>query len=64
VEEKKPEKERGYYIHPELHGASREKSLSAALYPQRLKRKQGMSQDNPKLRSLTSSLNQVQPARR
>ena len=63
VEEEKSQKERGYYVHPELHGASREKSLSAALYPQRLKRKQGMSQDNSKLRSLTKSLNQVRPAR-
>jgi trimeric autotransporter adhesin len=63
VEEEKPEKERGYYVHPELHGASPEKSLSAALYPQRLKRKLGISEDNPKLRSLTKSFSQVRPAR-
>lgn len=34
VEVEKPERERGYYIHPELYGAPAEKSIESARHPQ------------------------------
>jgi hypothetical protein len=35
VEEDKPSEERGYYLHPELHGAPKEKSIERVRHPQR-----------------------------
>jgi hypothetical protein len=40
VEVDKPEKERGYYIHPELYGAPPEKSIEWARNPEMMKRMQ------------------------
>ena len=37
VEVLKPERERGLYLHPELFGASLEKSIAAARHPMILK---------------------------
>ncbi len=33
VEEDKPDKERGYYLHPYLHGQAEEKGISHLLFP-------------------------------
>jgi hypothetical protein len=33
VEEDKPDKERGYYLYPELYGQPEEKSISRMLFP-------------------------------
>jgi hypothetical protein len=33
VEEDKPDKERGYYIYPDLYGQPEEKDISQLLYP-------------------------------
>ena len=38
VEVEKPERERGYYIHPELYGAPEEKSIEWARHPDLMKR--------------------------
>ena len=38
VEVEKPERERGYYIHPELYGAPEEKSIAWARHPDLMKR--------------------------
>jgi len=38
VEVQKSERERGYYIHPELYGAPEEKSIAWARHPQLMKR--------------------------
>jgi hypothetical protein len=38
VEQVKPEKERGSYLHPELFGAPREKSIAWARHPETMKR--------------------------
>jgi len=38
VEEMKPEKERGYYLHPELFGAPNEKSINWAQRPELMRR--------------------------
>lgn len=38
VEEDKPEKERDYYLHPELYGQPAEKSIEWARYPDGMKR--------------------------
>jgi len=38
VEEAKPERERGYYIHPELYGAPEEKQIEWARHPEVMKR--------------------------
>jgi hypothetical protein len=37
VEQVKPEKERGLYLHPELFGAPAEKSIAAARHPGAMK---------------------------
>ncbi len=37
VEVEKPERERGYYIYPELYGAPAEKSIESARHPQLMK---------------------------
>ncbi len=42
VEVEKPERERGYYLTPELHGAPPEKSIEWARHPQLMKRRQEM----------------------
>ena len=33
VEEDKPEKERGYYLHPDVYGQPEEKGISHLLFP-------------------------------
>jgi hypothetical protein len=33
VEEEKPDKERGYYLHPDLYGQPEEKEISHLLFP-------------------------------
>jgi hypothetical protein len=38
VEVEKPERERGYYINPELYGAPQEKSIEWARHPKEMKR--------------------------
>jgi hypothetical protein len=38
VEVQKPQRERGYYIHPELYGAPQEKQIQWARHPQLMKR--------------------------
>ncbi len=38
VEEVKPDKQRGFYLHPELYGAPPEKSIEWARHPQLMKR--------------------------
>jgi hypothetical protein len=38
VEQMKPEKERGFYLHPELFGAPAEKSIAWARHPETMKR--------------------------
>ena len=38
VEVEKPERERGYYIHPELYGAGEEKQIEWARHPEMMKR--------------------------
>jgi hypothetical protein len=38
VETAKPSEERGYYIHPELYGASEEKGMEWARHPEMMKR--------------------------
>jgi hypothetical protein len=43
VEQAKPEKERGFYLHPELFGVSEEKSIARAGHPEAMKR----AKDNP-----------------
>jgi hypothetical protein len=35
VEEEKPAKERGHYLHPKLHGASEERAIAHVLHPYR-----------------------------
>jgi hypothetical protein len=37
VEEAKPENERGFYLHPELHGQSEEKGVIWARYPEKMR---------------------------
>src|SRR5215213_8141479 len=39
VEEDKPDKERGYYLHPDLYGPPEEKGISHILFPQEEKKK-------------------------
>ena len=34
VEEDKPDKERGYYLHPDLYGQAEEKGMSHLLFPE------------------------------
>jgi len=38
VEEAKSERERGYYLHPELYGAPEEKQIEWARHPQMMKK--------------------------
>jgi hypothetical protein len=38
VEVQKPERERGFYLNPELYGAPQEKQIEWARHPQRMKR--------------------------
>jgi hypothetical protein len=38
VEEAKSARERGYYIHPELYGASEEKQIEWARHPEMMRR--------------------------
>jgi trimeric autotransporter adhesin len=55
VEQAKPEKERGSYLHPELFGAPEEKSIAWARHPETMKRqKEGLPLPAP-LRSLPTS---------
>ncbi len=42
VKEMKPEKERGFYLHPELFGQPEEKSVEGAHNPDMMKQLQGM----------------------
>ena len=42
VEEDKPAKERGYYLHPDLYGQPEEKGISHLLFPKD-KREDGKS---------------------
>jgi len=37
VEEDKPDKERGYYIYPELYGQPADRGISSLLMPQEMK---------------------------
>jgi len=39
VEEDKPDKERGYYLHPDLYGQPEERGISHLLFPQEEKKK-------------------------
>ena len=39
VEEDKPAKERGYYIHPDLYGQPEEKGISRLLFPKQEEKK-------------------------
>jgi hypothetical protein len=52
VEEEKEERLRGFYIHPELHGAPAEKQIEWARHPEMMKqmkeRQQKMSKERPK----------------
>ncbi len=41
VEVDKPERERGYFLHPELHGAGKERSIEWAHHPGRMRRMSG-----------------------
>jgi len=41
VEVDKPEKERGYYIHPELYGQPKEKGIEWAHHPQLMRPPEG-----------------------
>jgi len=42
VEVEKPERERGYYLHPELYGAPEEKGIEWARHPEMMKRRKEM----------------------
>jgi hypothetical protein len=39
VEEEKPIEERGHYLHPELHGTSKEESIERVRHPQQAQQK-------------------------
>jgi hypothetical protein len=54
VEEAKPDKERGLYLHPELFGAPVEKSIAAARTPQ--SDESGEGGQNPHLARVNSVL--------
>ncbi len=47
VEQDKPERERGSFLHPELHGQAEEKSLERARYPGKMKRAKESESQQP-----------------
>jgi hypothetical protein len=49
VEEAKPERERGYYLHPKLFGQPEEKSVEWARHPEMMKRLKAERESNRKL---------------
>ena len=49
VEEDKPDKERGYYIYPDLYGKAAEKGISRLLFPQEEKQELLLINDEKKL---------------
>jgi hypothetical protein len=49
VEEAKPEKERGYYLHPDLFGQSEEKSIQWAQQPELMRRLKDEREGRPEL---------------
>jgi hypothetical protein len=55
VEQEKPEKERGSYLHPELFGAPAEKSLAWARHPETMKRHSGVQPLPAPLRPVPAS---------
>jgi hypothetical protein len=57
VEQLKPEKERGSYLHPELFGAPEEKSIAWARHPETMKRAQERQPLPAPLRPPPSSVN-------
>lgn len=54
VEEQKTEKERGRFVHPDLFGASRDKSIGA-IYSPKVNNAGRKQPDDPKLKSLTKT---------
>jgi hypothetical protein len=48
VEEDKPDKERGYYLHPDVYGRSEEKGISRLLFPKE-EEEQIINENKPKL---------------
>jgi hypothetical protein len=57
VEQVKPEKERGSYLHPELFGAPAEKSIAWARHPETMKRMQEVRPLPAPLRSSLKEMN-------
>ena len=52
----KPERERGYYIHPELYGAPEEKSIAWARHPDLMKRmKERQAPSHPAIRPVAQA---------
>jgi len=47
VEEEKPERERGYYLHPELYGQPQEKSVEWARHPALMRRMRTAAEKQP-----------------
>ncbi len=47
VEQDKPERERGSFLHPKLHGQAEEKSLERARYPGKMQRAEGTESQQP-----------------
>jgi hypothetical protein len=56
VEQAKDARERGYYIHPELYGASEQQSVEWARHPEMMKKMQEM-----RARQLAASQKQATP---
>jgi hypothetical protein len=45
VERKKPAKERGYYLHPELHGKSAEKGIEWVRHPELMNQRKKLMEE-------------------
>jgi hypothetical protein len=49
VEQDKPDKERGYYLHPDLYGQPEEKEISSLLFPPKEKQELLINEGKPNL---------------
>jgi len=47
VEEEKPERERGFYLHPDLYGQPAEKSVEWANHPAQMRRMRAAAEKRP-----------------
>ncbi len=52
VEEKKPSKERGYYLHPELYGKPAKKGIEWARYPEQIKQRKLLEENKTRMEKL------------